>query len=69
MENIDKQELIDQIKHLISVDGSVTHINPKYLEFFEDDELLSIKNELENKKKHHDSISNNYLDELYEKCK
>lgn len=69
MEEFSKEQLIDDIKHLISVDGSITHINPSYLEYFDMEELLSVKDELESKKKNIDLISNDFLDELYEKCK
>ena len=63
-----KQDLIDEIKHLISVDGSEIDINPHYLEYFEIEELQDIRDELLNKKIHQDKISNDYLDELYVKC-
>ena len=67
MEN-EKQELIDEIKHLISVDGTSVDINPNYLEYFEQEELEDIKNGLVYKKVHHDEISNDFLDELFNKC-
>jgi hypothetical protein len=69
MQEHNKEELVEEIKHLISVDGSVTHINPNYLEYFELDELIDIKNELEGKKTSNSSIKDEYLSELYEKCK
>lgn len=68
MSELSKEELIDSIKHLISVDGSVTDINPNFLEYFELDELVAMKDDLENKKKNIDSISNDYLDEIFNKC-
>jgi len=66
MEN-NKLELIDEIKHLISVDGTVTHINPKYLEYFELDELEEIKVELLTKKQNKNEFTTNYVNELFEK--
>ena len=63
-----KEELIEEIKRLISIDGSAVEINPKYLEYFELDELQEIKDTLDGKKKDHDAISNDYLDELFNKC-
>ena len=64
----EKQNLIEEIKHLISIDGTAVDINPNYLEYFEFEELQDIKNELLNKKIHQNEISNDYLDELYSKC-
>ena len=63
-----KEELIEEIKRLISIDGSAVEINPKYLEYFEFDELQEIKDTLDGKKKNQDAISNDYLDELFNKC-
>lgn len=47
----DKIELIEEIKHLITIDGSAIDINPNYLEYFELEELEDIKKELLQKKK------------------
>ncbi len=65
-----KEELIEEIKRLISTDkNDVIEINPNYLEYFEIDELESIKDKLLLKKK--EIIENNsaILDEIYEKTK
>ncbi len=62
-----REDLIIQIKHLISVTGEEVQINPKFLDFFQYDELLETRDSLEYKKTHQDSITNDYLDELYEK--
>jgi len=62
-----REDLIIQIKHLISVTGEEVEINPKFLEYFQYDELIEIRNNLEDKKTHQDKITNDYLDELYEK--
>ncbi|MCK5110980.1 MAG: hypothetical protein KAQ94_05615 [Arcobacteraceae bacterium] len=62
-----REDLIIQIKHLISVTGEEVQINPKFLDFFQYDELLETRDSLEYKKIHQDEITNDYLDELYEK--
>lgn len=65
-----KEELIEEIKRLISTDkNDVIEINPNYLQYFEIDELESIKDKLLLKKK--EIIENNsaILDEIYEKTK
>jgi len=67
MEELNKSELIEEIKHLISVDGSTTEINPNYLEYFTDEELIEIKDDLINKKMNVIESTKEYVDELYEK--
>jgi len=62
-----RDDLIIQIKHLISITGEEVEINPKFLEFFQDDELVETRDSLEYKKTHQDEITNNYLNELYDK--
>ncbi len=68
MESTDKLSLIDEIKHLISVDGATTQINPNYLEYFDIEELEDIKVQLLGRKLDQESISKDYLDEIYDKC-
>ena len=63
-----KNELIEEIKHLISVDGTATDINPNYLGYFEIEELEEIRDSLICKKVHQDEISKEFLDEVFEKC-
>ena len=67
IENTTKEELIEEIKHLISVDGKSTEINPNYLEYFSEDELCEMKEELINKKLNVLESTKEYVDELYEK--
>ena len=67
-EDVTKDQLIEEIKHLVTVDGTSIDINPNYLEYFELEELQEIKDTLVYKKVHHDEISKEFLDELYEKC-
>lgn len=65
-----KNELIENIKNLIKINPNETiDINPNYLEYFDVEELLDIKNQLERKKEEISDISKNYLDEIYQKTK
>ena len=45
------------------------YIIKRYLEYFDEEELLNIQTELEKRKENISKISNNYLDEIYEKTK
>jgi len=65
MEN--KKILIKEIQHLITVDGTNTAINPNYLEYFMEEELEEIKNELLIKKEKASESTKEYVNELYEK--
>jgi len=65
-----KEILIENIKELIKINPNDSiEINPKYLEYFDEEELLNIQTELEKRKENISKISNNYLDEIYEKTK
>lgn len=65
-----KQQLIEKIKELIKINPSETiEINPNYLEYFDEEELLDIQKQLEFKKENISKITNNYLDEIYQKTK
>ncbi len=68
MDELTKEELIEQIKELISIDGTKVDINPNYLEYFQVEELLEIKEQLIRTKESKASISKDYLDEIYEIC-
>ena len=63
-----KIELINEIKHLISADGTSVDINPNYLEYFELDELTEIKNQLLLKKQNQTQSTTEYLNDIYDKC-
>ncbi|MCD4757396.1 MAG: hypothetical protein K8R39_03955 [Arcobacteraceae bacterium] len=67
MNDTNKLELIDEIKQLISVDGSSIDINPNYLEYFELEELEDIKQQLLHSKSNAKSFTKEYVEELYEK--
>ena len=60
-----REDLIIQIKHLISITGEEVYINPKFLEYFQYDELKETRDNLEYKKIHQDEIINEYLTEFY----
>jgi hypothetical protein len=68
MDELTKEQLIEQIKELISIDGSKVDINPAYLEYFQLEELEEIKQRLLKTKESKASISKDYLDEIYEIC-
>lgn len=67
MISTNKLELIEEIKQLISVDGTVIDINPNYLKYFELDELEDIKQQLLNNKSNAKSFTKEYVEELYER--
>lgn len=65
-----KKQLIEEIKDLLKINqDEIVEINPKYLDYFEEEELLNIKDKLESKKREINKISNDYLDEIYLKTK
>ena len=65
-----KKEIIENIKKLIKINPEDSiEINPKYLEYFELEELLDIQKRLEYKKENISKLSVDYLDEIYQKTK
>ena len=65
-----KEQIIQNIKELIKINPNDTiEINPNYLEYFDEEELLDIQKQLEYKKENISKISNSYLDEIYQKTK
>ncbi len=65
-----KEELVEEIKELLKVTKNDTiEINPKYLDYFEADELEDIRDQLLGRKKNINSNNVDFLDELYEKTK
>ena len=69
-EKINKKEIVEEIKKLISINGEDSiEINPNFLEYFDLEELISIKETLILKKSKIREITFDYLDELYEKTK
>lgn len=66
----DKNKIIEEIKKLIATDKNDNiEINPNFLEYFQLEELISIKEQLNFKKSKIRESTFDYLDELYEKTK
>jgi len=63
----DKLELIEEIKKLIATENETIDINPNYLEYFELEELVDIKDELLRKKQTIEASTKDYVEEIYEK--
>ena len=65
-----KKQIIENIKKLININPEDSiEINPNYLEYFDEEELLDIQKKLEFKKENISKLSDDYLDEIYEKTK
>lgn len=67
---MEKIELIEEIKKLIVANKKdIIDINPAFLEYFQVEELVSIRDELLIKKSKIRENSFTFLDEIYEKTK
>ncbi len=67
---MEKEEIIEEIKSLIAINkDDVIEINPDFLQYFDVEELVSIKENLIIKKNNIRENTFDYLDELYEKTK
>ena len=67
---MEKEELIEEIKSLISSNkNEKVDINPNFLDYFDLDELISIRDNLIFKKSKIRETTFDYLDEIYEKTK
>ncbi len=67
---MEKEEIIEEIKKLIVFSDSDTiEINPNFLEYFELEELVQIRNRLLLKKSKIRENTFDFLDEIYEKAK
>jgi len=65
-----KETLIEDIKELIKTNkNEVIEINPKFLDFFTQEELESIRDDLVQKKLRQKENNSLFLDEIYEKTK
>lgn len=66
----EKQQLIEEIKELIKInkDDSI-EINPNFLDYFQVEELISIKEDLKIRKSKIRESTFKFLDEIYEKTK
>jgi len=68
--NDDRELIINEIKELIVIDkDDVVEINPNMLEYFNDEELIGMRNDLFNKKKNIREENASWLNEIYEKIK
>ena len=65
----EKEYVIEEIKSLISTTGEQVEINPKFLDFFDLEELYDIKENLLRKKEQFRENNKEYLEEIYEKTK
>jgi len=68
MNKINKEDLLKQIKVLISSNNKILEFNENYIEYFEIDELLEIRDILLNKKEQNETPSKDYLDEIFNNC-
>lgn len=67
---MEKEELIEEIKKLIVTNKDETiDINPKFLDYFQLEELESIRDDLIIKKNKITETTYEFLDEIYEKTK
>ena len=69
MQDITKEELINEILNLINTnDSSKIDFNPNYIEYFEIDELIEIRDLLIGKKELNKNPSKDFLDDIFNKC-
>lgn len=68
--NKDRELIINEIKELIVINkNEVVEINPNMLDYFNDEELIGMRNDLFNKKKNIREENAAWLNEIYEKTK
>lgn len=65
----DRDNIIEEIEELISTNGEPTKIEPSLLKYFDDEELISTRDNLLSKKIHLKDETIKWFDELYEKVK
>ncbi|ADG93530.1 MULTISPECIES: hypothetical protein [Arcobacter] len=65
----EKEYVIDEIKTLISSTGEKIDINPKFLDYFDLEELYDIKENLLSKKENFRENNKDFLEQIYEKTK
>ena len=69
MTEITKEELISEILQLINTnDNSKIDFNPSYIEYFEKDELIEIRDLLLGKKEQNKKPSRDLIDDIFDKC-
>ena len=66
---LSKQELIDEILTLIDNNKNNTlEINTNYIDYFELDELIEMRDILKYKKNNRTKETSDYLDDIFSKC-
>ena len=63
-----KQELIDEIKLLIDNSENKVEINIKYIDYFEIDELIEMRDMMKYKKENRNKETSDYLDDIFNRC-
>ncbi len=63
-----KEDIIEEILFLVSTKGEDIDFNKKYIQYFELDELMEIKNNLLNNKEQNKTSTKDYLDEIFNNC-
>ena len=63
-----KQELIDEIKLLIDNSENKVEINIKYIDYFEIDELIEMRDMMKYKKENRIKETSDYLDDIFNRC-
>ncbi len=69
LNNQDRENIIEEIKELISTNDKPTEIEPSLLKYFDDEELISTRDTLLSKKIYLKEETIKWFDELYEKVK
>jgi hypothetical protein len=69
LSNKDRDQIIEEIKELISTNDEPTFIEPSLLRYFDDEELISTRDTLLSKKIYLKEETIKWFDELYEKVK
>lgn len=65
---MNKETLLKEIKTLLSTNDKPLKFNKQYLEYFELDELVEIKELLTSKQKENNTPSKDYLDDIFNRC-
>jgi len=64
-----KEELISEILVLINTnDNTKIDFNPNYIEYFEQDELIEMRDLLLGKKEQNKTPSRDLIDDIFDKC-
>ncbi|HIP55607.1 MAG TPA: hypothetical protein EYG97_01130 [Arcobacter sp.] len=63
-----KQELIDEMKLLIDNSEHKVEINIKYIDYFEIDELIEMRDMMKYKKENRTEETSDYLDDIFSRC-